>query len=75
MHFGILVFSQDHVLALSLYIFVMLKFWLSLIFYLCFSFSLLYLYNYVLILFIIVSLVHNVQLSLLCQGEKVTLIV
>jgi len=26
-------------------------------------------------LFIYVSLIHNVQLSLLCQGEKVTLMV
>jgi hypothetical protein len=47
----------------------------SLISCLCLSFPLLYLYNYVLILFIYVSLIHNVQLSLLCQGEKVTLMV
>jgi hypothetical protein len=47
----------------------------SLISCLCFSFPLLYLYKYVLILFIYVSLIHNVQLSLLCQGEKVTLMV
>ena len=32
-------------------------------------------YNYVLILFIFVSFFHYVQLNLLCQGEKVTLMV
>jgi len=45
---------------------------LSLISCLCLSFPLLYLYNHVLLLFIYVSFIHNVQLSLLCQREKVT---
>jgi hypothetical protein len=79
MHLGILVFrSRSCSYSLSLY-FVMFKFYFilyfSLISCLYFSFPLLYLYNYVLILFIYVSLIHNVQLSLLCQGEKVTLMV
>jgi hypothetical protein len=77
MHLGILVFrSRSCSCFLSLY-FVQVLFHVIffLISCLCFSFSLLYLYNYVLILFIYVSLIYNVQLSLLCQGEKVTLMV
>ena len=68
--------DQDHALAFSLCIAYVL---LSLISSLCTSFPFLYLVNlyliYVLILFIYVSLLHYVQLSLLCQGEKVSLMV
>jgi hypothetical protein len=76
MHLGILVFRLR---SLSFFIFcnvqVLFHVIFSLISCLYFSFPLLYLYNYVLILFIYVSLIHNVQLSLLCQGEKATLMV
>jgi hypothetical protein len=75
MHLGILVFrSRSCSFSLSLY-FYNAKVLLSLISYLCFSFPLLYLYNHVVLLFFYVSLIHNVQLSLLCQSEKVTLMV
>jgi hypothetical protein len=76
MHLGILVFRSR---SLSFFVFcnvqVLFHVVFSLISCLCFSFPLLYLYNYVLFLFIFVSLIHNVQLSLLCQCKKVTLIV
>jgi hypothetical protein len=81
MHLGILVVQINILLLLLLSFFVFCNVQVlfhvifSLISCLCFSFPLLYLYNYVLILFIYVSLIHNVQLSLLCQDEKVTLMV
>jgi hypothetical protein len=79
MHLGILVVQIKILLLLFSFVFcnvqVLFNVIFSLISYLCFSFPLLYLYNYVLILFIYVSFIHNVQLSLLCQGEKVTLMV
>jgi hypothetical protein len=79
MHLGILVVHIKILLLLSFFVFCNVKVLFHVIFFLisclCFSFSLLYLYNYVLILFIYVSLIHNVQLILLCQGEKVTLMV
>jgi len=79
MHLDILVFrSRSCSCFLSLY-FVMLKFYINILFMLFISFHFLYLVNlyliYVLILFIYASLFHYVQLSLLCQGEKVTLMV
>jgi hypothetical protein len=79
MHIGILVVQIKILLLLSFFVFCNVQVLFHVIFSsiscLCFSFPLLYLYNYVLILFIYVSLIHNVQLSLLCQGEKVTLMV
>jgi hypothetical protein len=79
MHLGILVVQIKILLLLSFFVFcnVQVLFYVifSLISCLCFLFPLLFLYNYVLILFIYVSLIHNVQLSLLCQGDKVTLMV
>jgi len=79
MHLGILVVQIKILLLFSFFVFcnvqVLFHVIFSLISCLYFSFPLLYLYNYVLILFIYVSLIHNVQLNLLCQGEKVTLMV
>jgi len=79
MHLGILVFRSRSYPCSLFFVFcnvqVLFHVIFSLISCLCFSFPLLYLYNYVLILFIYVSLIHNVQLGLLCQGEKVTLMV
>jgi len=76
MHLGILVFKSR---SLSFFVFcnvqVLFHVIYSSISCLCFSFPLLYLYNYVLILFIFISFIHNVQLSLLYQCEKVTLMV
>ena len=68
--------DQDHALYFFLYIFVMFKFY----FMLYFPYSLVYVfhflyYTYVLMLFIYVYLLHYVQLSLLCQCEKVSLMV
>ena len=68
--------DHDHALAFSLCITYVL---LSLISSLCTSFPFFCLVNsfliYVLILFIYVSFFHYVQLNLLCQGEKGTLMV
>jgi len=79
MHLGILVVQIKILLLLSFFVFCNVQVLFHVIFflisYLCFTFPLLYLYNYILILFIYVSLIHNVQLSLLCQYEKVTLMV
>jgi hypothetical protein len=79
MHLGILVVQIKILLLLSFFIFCNVQVLFHVIFFLIsclsFSFPLLYLYNYILILFIYVSLIHNVQLSLLYQGEKVTLTV
>jgi hypothetical protein len=79
MHLGIFVVQIKILLLLSFFVFCNVKILFHVIFFLisclCFSFPLLYLYNYVLILFIYVSLIHNVQLIVLCQGEKVTLMV
>jgi hypothetical protein len=79
MYSGIVVVQIKILFLLSFFVFcnvqVLFHIIFSLIFCICFSFPLLYLYNYVLILFIYVSLIHNVQLSLLCLGEKVTLMV
>jgi hypothetical protein len=79
MHLGILIFQIKILLLLSFFVFCNVQVLFHVIFFLisclCFSFPLLYLYNYILILFIYVSLIHNVQLSLLFQGEKVTLMV
>jgi len=79
MYSGIVVVQIKILFLLSFFVFcnvqVLFHIIFSLIFCICFSFPLLYLYNYVLILFIYVYLIHNVQLSLLCLGEKVTLMV
>jgi len=79
MHLDILVIHIKILLLLSFFVFcnvqVLFHVIFSLISCLCFSFPLLYLYNYVLILFIYVSLIHNIQPSLFCQGEKGTLMV
>ena len=72
--------DQDHFHAFSICnIQVLFHVLFLLISCLCFSFPLLLLvnlyHNYVLILFIYVLLLHDVQLSLICQGEKVSLMV
>ena len=79
MHLCILVVQIKILFLLSFFVFCNVQVLFHVIFFLisclCFSFPLLYLYNYVFILFIYVCLLHNVQLSFLCQGEKITLMV